>query len=89
MRLIASMFHYLHRKIKVLRFLTVEGNRLGSNATEKDDAGGLPRRGGQAMIEYTVIVAMLVLSLGIFAVFLYTIKEQGGRALDLVALHYP
>jgi len=41
------------------------------------------------MIEYVVIAAVLVLSMSIFAVFLYTIKEQGGRVLDLVALGNP
>ena len=50
-----------------------------------------PGRGkpGQAMIEYLVTAAMLVLCLSIFAVFLYTLKEQGGRVLNLVALDYP
>ena len=49
------------------------------------------RRGkaGQTMIEYVIIAGMLVLSMSVFAVFMYTMKEQGGRVLDLVALDYP
>lgn len=41
------------------------------------------------MIEYTIIAAMLIASMSIFAIFLYTQKEQGGRILDLVACDSP
>ena len=46
-------------------------------------------RNGQAMIEFTMIAAMLIVSVAIFAVLLYAFKEQGRRVLDLVALDYP
>jgi len=46
-------------------------------------------RSGQAMIEYMITAAALVLMVLIFAVFLYTFKEHGGRVLNLVASEYP
>ena len=50
---------------------------------------GLSSRSGQAMIEYVVVAAMLLLTMTILAVFLYTYKEQSGRVLDLAASEYP
>lgn len=50
---------------------------------------GEESRNGQTMIEFTVIAAMLIVSVAIFAVLLYVFKEQGRRVLDLVALDYP
>jgi len=41
------------------------------------------------MIEYVVTTGMLIAAVAIFAVFLYTFKEHGGRVLDLVASEYP
>ncbi len=41
------------------------------------------------MIEYVVVAAMLILTMTILAVFLYTYKEQSGRVLDLAASEYP
>ena len=49
----------------------------------------LKHRGGQAAVEYMIMAGMLVLAATIFAVFLYTFKEHGGRVLDLVASEYP
>ena len=46
-------------------------------------------REGQAMIEYTIVAAMLVLTASILAVCLYTFKEHGGRILNLMASEYP
>jgi len=77
------IFNYLHGGIKVIASFFVMGKRKRG--------GRVPDRGrnGQTMIEYVVIAAMLVLSLSLFAVFLYAFKEHGGRVLDLVALDYP
>ena len=50
---------------------------------------GRDRRGGQAMIEYVVVAAMLVAATSILAVFLYSFREFGERVLDLVASEYP
>jgi len=52
-------------------------------------AKGAGSRNGQTMIEFTVIAAMLIVSVAVFAVLLYAFKEQGRRVLDLVALDYP
>ena len=50
---------------------------------------GVKRNAGQVMVETVIVAAMLVVSVIIFAVFLYTFKEYGGRVLDLVASEYP
>lgn len=47
------------------------------------------RKAGQAMTEYLIVAATLVLAVAILAVFLYTLKEHGGRVFDLVASEYP
>lgn len=44
---------------------------------------------GQALVEYLVMAGVLIASVAVFAVFLYTFKEHGGRVLDLVASEYP
>ncbi len=49
----------------------------------------LRRKVGQAMTEYMIVAATLVLAVAILAVFLYTLKEHGGRVFDLVASEYP
>lgn len=41
------------------------------------------------MIEYVVIAAIIVATVTIVAIFLYTFKEHGGRVLDLAASEYP
>jgi hypothetical protein len=47
------------------------------------------RRSGQAMIEYVIVAAMLMSTIAILAVFLYSFREFGGRVLNLVASEYP
>jgi len=44
---------------------------------------------GQTTLEYVTTAGMLVLSLTILALFLYTFREYGGRILDLLASEYP
>jgi len=46
-------------------------------------------RQGQAAVEYLIVAGMLILTASIFAVFLYTFKEQSGRILSLMASEYP
>jgi len=41
------------------------------------------------MIEFVVIAAMLIGSIAIMAVFLYTFRQAGERVLSLVASEYP
>ncbi|MDP6490148.1 MAG: hypothetical protein QGH42_12725 [Kiritimatiellia bacterium] len=47
------------------------------------------RRSGAVMIEYIVVAVMLMAATAILAVFLYSFREFGGRALDLIASEYP
>ena len=47
------------------------------------------RRSGQAMIEYVIVAAMLMSTIAILAVFLYSFREFGGRVLNLVGSEYP
>jgi hypothetical protein len=44
---------------------------------------------GQAMIEYLIVAAMLLAVVAIFALLLYALRQQSGRALELVASEYP
>ncbi len=50
---------------------------------------GLSNKSGQAMIEYVVLAVMVITTVSIMAILLYTFKEHGGRVLDLAASEYP
>jgi hypothetical protein len=41
------------------------------------------------MIEYVITAVVLISAVAVCAVFLYTLKMQGSRVLDLVASEYP
>ncbi len=41
------------------------------------------------MIEYVVCAAVIVMLTGLLALLLVTVRESGGRALDLVSSEYP
>jgi hypothetical protein len=41
------------------------------------------------MVEYAIIAGMLVASLAILVVFLFSFKEYGGRILDFAGSEYP
>lgn len=47
------------------------------------------RKKGQVMIETAILAAMLVAAVAVFAVFLYTFKQDSGRTVELVAYEYP
>ncbi len=47
------------------------------------------KRSGQVMVEYIIIAFMLLLSVTIFSVLLYTFKESSVRVLNLVGSEYP
>jgi len=49
------------------------------------------RRGrkGQAMIEYIIVFIALFATMVSLAVFLYALRQQSNRTLDLVASDYP
>lgn len=51
--------------------------------------GPCESRRGQAMIEYVMTAAMLLLLVVMLAVLLYTFREHGARVLDLAASEYP
>jgi len=44
---------------------------------------------GQAMIEYVIVFVLLMGAAGVFAAFLYTVRQQSDRTLGLVASDYP
>jgi len=46
-------------------------------------------RSGQAMIEYIVVFVSLFATIVSLAVFLYAVRQQSNRTLDLVASDYP
>ena len=46
-------------------------------------------RRGQAMIEYIIVFITLFATVVSLAVFLYAIRQQSNRTLDLVASDYP
>ena len=50
-----------------------------------------PRKGrsGQAMIEYVIVFVALFATILSLAVFLYAVRQQSNRTLDLVSSDYP
>ena len=50
-------------------------------------AGGC--RSGQVMLEYVVVFAAMLAVVAILALFLYAVRQQSNRTLDLVASEYP
>ena len=46
-------------------------------------------RSGQAMIEYIIVFIALFATIVSLAVFLYALRQQSNRTLDLVASDYP
>jgi uncharacterized protein (UPF0333 family) len=46
-------------------------------------------RKGQAMLEFVIVATMLILSVTIIAVLLYTFQENSTRVLHLVGSEYP
>lgn len=44
---------------------------------------------GQSLVEYMVMAGMMLATVAILAVFMYTFKGHSGRVLDLVASEYP
>jgi len=51
--------------------------------------GRQQRRSGQAMTEFVVVAASMLMLLVMLALFLYTYREYGGRVLNLVASEFP
>ncbi len=41
------------------------------------------------MIEYVVVFAAMLAVVSIMALFLYSVRQQSNRSLDLVASEYP
>lgn len=44
---------------------------------------------GQVMLEYVVVFAAMLAVVVILALFLYAVRQQSNRTLDLVASEYP
>ncbi len=47
------------------------------------------RRGGQAMVEYVIVLISLFAALTTLGVLMYALRQQSNRVLDLVASEYP
>lgn len=47
------------------------------------------RRSGQAMLEYVVVFVAMLTVVTVLALFLYAVRQQSNRTLDLVASEYP
>lgn len=62
-------------------------NARGQRARRGAKSGS--RRAGQALTEFVVMAGVLVMVLGMLALFLYTFRAYGGRVLDLVASEFP
>ncbi len=46
-------------------------------------------RRGQVMLEFIIVASMMILTVSILAVLLYTFKENSSRVLYLVGSEYP
>ena len=46
-------------------------------------------RSGQAMIEYVIMTVLLLSSVVVLSVFLYTYKQHSERVVNLVGSEYP
>jgi hypothetical protein len=44
---------------------------------------------GQAMVEYLIVFIALLLLVSVFALSLYSVRQQASRTLDLVGSDYP
>lgn len=47
------------------------------------------RRSGQAAIEYLVVAGVLLATVVLISVFLYSFREQSDRVLNIAASEYP
>jgi uncharacterized protein (UPF0333 family) len=47
------------------------------------------RRSGQVMLEYVIVFVAMLAVISVLALFLYSVRQQSNRALDLVASEYP
>jgi hypothetical protein len=46
-------------------------------------------RSGQATLEYVIVFVVMLGVVSVLALFLYAVRQQSNRALDLVASEYP
>jgi hypothetical protein len=58
------------------------------NLMDRASASG-NRRSGQAMLEYVVVFVAMLAVVSVLALFLYAVRQQSNRTLDLVASEYP
>jgi len=58
------------------------------NLSHRTVGAGGPRS-GQAMVEYVVVLLALLAVVSVLALFLYAVRQQSNRTLDLVASEYP
>ena len=65
------------------------GPLIQAKSTSTAKRAGRRGRRGQAMIEYIIVFIALFATMVSLAVFLYALRQQSNRALDLVASDYP
>ena len=65
------------------------GTMVQVKSTSASARPGRRGRRGQAMIEYIVVFIALFATIVSLAVFLYAMRQQSNRTLDLVASDYP
>ena len=46
-------------------------------------------RSGQVILEYVVVFAAMLAVVAVLSLFLYAVRQQSNRTLDLVASEYP
>ena len=46
-------------------------------------------RSGQAMVEYLIVFVVMLMVVTVLSIFLYAVRQQSNRTLDLVASEYP
>ena len=65
------------------------GASVQTGATAGTNRSSRRKRRGQAMIEYIIVFIALFATIVSVAAFLYVIRQQSNRTLDLVASDYP
>ena len=64
------------------------GRMVQKNTIASSRSGRRGRR-GQAMVEYIIVFIALFAAVVSLAVFMYVMRQQSNRTLDLVASDYP
>jgi hypothetical protein len=55
----------------------------------RSECTGSGPKSGQTMVEYIISVIVLMITIAILSVFLYTLREQNAKAMDFLASGLP